>query len=264
MRPNQNDNCKALNEKDYYTLPTYRFEDSVVDLYRARSLQNNSNPSLHPIRPDPEARERVHLKRHMAVCPDDLVFEFQRLKVSLAVAQKENSNLMKKLENAEAELKKKDLSVKKEEMRRQVLLNNSGLSRANINSVAWHQKYPWASEFLFGQPSWKEYSLFIKTAFKQYNLDVNEGGTAAISMFEKVTMCVMMIRRGYHHGTLALIYNRSRSSISIYTKNWMPKLGRVGRMFYNIPLELQHNLYTEDYCMEHGLPYLHEGFRNDD
>jgi hypothetical protein len=64
--------------------------------------------------------------------------------------------------------------------------------------------------------------------------------------------------------TLAIVYGRRHGTISKYIADWMPRLENVGNMLYEIPLELNHNFFTKEYCLLHNLPYLEEGYRKDE
>jgi hypothetical protein len=165
--------------------------------------------------------------------------------------------LEKELEEANELLKKlsleKEQHISKLEQENEVIraefeekVRMTGLSRLSILNPKWHAKYPHMCNYLFGFEKWDHFKAFVEAAFFECNVDVNVSGKGFITPSEKICMCCMMGRRDYRRPTVGSIYGQDPSTISSYTNEWVPKLGRIGHFLSELSLEKTHNFFDED------------------
>jgi hypothetical protein len=264
--------CEGINLEHFYAVPTYQIKESLRDLQIESARQGK--PVAAPVidgakivpRTDPLEREKKHISHLMKTNPDALALEYQKLRLASVTLKLEVKTLKQSLVKSEAviQAKEKELMVANEELRKQRLLNISGFTRANLNSDEYHRTHEWVAHYIWGRSSFKEHKIFIGALFMHDNIDTSSGGLGDISDFEKISMCHMMIQRGYDITTLALVYDRRHGTISKYITAWMPKVGKAGHMLCEVPLELNHNFFTKEYCQLHNLPYMEEGYRKDE
>ena len=260
--------------KTCFTSPTQSLKDAKREIREKERLYNeqqaaantsttqeDNDNSMSPVRKNPAARELDRLAREAAANPRAFALKYQQLIDNNLSLKEENKELQKEA------VKKDSKHTKELESQREALLDQmvmeGGLSRRSLISDKYHDAKPWLSKYLFGRP-WKEHKARGMACFgylPEFNCNVS--GEGNITVFEKYCMASMQAWRGDKQHTFAAIYDRDRSSISRYIKEFMPLLGMAGAYMSELDLEMDGNILMEgiegiELCKKENLLYIDE------
>lgn len=139
-----------------------------------------------------------------------------------------------------------------------IRLDESGLNRVTMSCRNWHKAHPDICRFLFGIMD--DFDELVTIVTKGFFPELRDKtlcghGDSAITDFEKVLVCLMRMRRRFEYKTLALIIGRDVSSIALYMKEWMPKLGRVGRFHCRLDMDKTQNFMPKEVAEALNAPH---------
>mmetsp|Transcript_127 Transcript_127/g.151 ORF Transcript_127/g.151 Transcript_127/m.151 type:complete len:776 (-) Transcript_127:6-2333(-) len=155
----------------------------------------------------------------------ELVREMQRKLDALQSKYDETSDNLDEFTAANTLFKEAEDDNKK-------MMSRSGLTRFNILNEDWHANNPLMSQHIFGFHTFYEFRVYCRCLFPDMDQDLctYEGmmNDTPITEFEKCTMVLIRMRRKMTLETIALIFNRDRTSVGRFIMSWAPRWETVG------------------------------------
>jgi len=165
-----------------------------------------------------------------------------KLEASKKNALKHNKRTKRATPSLDDDEKKKHLTegqkLMKDDMLK-LLSTSGGLSRLTIFNDEWHAENQTAAKLLFGYHDWNETKIYVRDAYfpgicgddPSKSIKVGKDGELKlppVSPFEKCLLCRMYFHTFPNQQITGLIFDRHRTVIGDYVKEWAPKWANVG------------------------------------
>jgi len=142
-------------------------------------------------------------------------------------------------------------------LQHQQMLQNAGISRANLMSNDWHKRNKFASRYLLGIGSdWNEYQLLVMALFFDYGVEQVNGGSGTFTPFEKVMMTTMKVKQNFDVTTIALIFGCSIRHVGRIINEWAPALRFVCAVLTDLDIDLAHDYMSFADCERLVVPHF--------
>lgn len=263
---------QILGKVTYYAVPMYPWpkikqalasyaavESGNASLFLQRTA-GDSDLSDGSLRPSPEEREFVLVRRQMEINSDQMSIEFVKMRRRLEELECVNRGLASRNEFLESEVERLSHELK---MQRSIE-ERDGMDRFNLSSTDWHKRHSEslqskqhlsAAHHLFGLWDFESCIEYIHI-FWDVKYEVGRCQADNLTQFEEVLVTLMKIQRNYEDSTIRLMFGRKgHSFVTDITKKWFPKLGRTGLDVSILDLEYTMDFVTEEQARGKGLPH---------